>query len=409
MTIELNGEPVELEPSGDGRGAGRARRGGRRPPRGRGRRRRRGRAAQRLGRDELARGPAGRGAWGRSRVADGTHRPRPRFASERAGGRRHLELGGREWSSRLIVGTGGFRSLEQMEAALEASGTEIVTVALRRVDPVGAGFAGRAARAARPVRLPNTAGCYTARDAVRTAQLAREAFETDWVKLEVIGDDRTLLPDAPELLAAAETLVADGLHRAARTPTTTRSSPAGSRRPGCAAVMPLGLADRLRGRDPQPLQPADHRRVRRGAGDLRRRDRHRVRRRAGDGARLRRRAAGELGLARRRSGADGDGDAPRGRGRATRRGARAASRAACTPRPRRPTRACPSSAYGRVRGDGRTGTGRVMAKLVLGPLLRYVGRDRGGRSGSRPTSRARSRCSATRADLLRRAATTSGS
>ncbi len=149
------------------------------------------------------------------------------------------QLGGREWRSRLIVGTGGFRSLEQMEAALQASGTEIVTVALRRVDPAAQGslldLIGRLGLFC----LPNTAGCYTARDAVRTAQLAREAFETDWVKLEVIGDDRTLLPDAPELLSAAETLIADGF----TVLPYTNDDPILARRleeAGCAAVMPLG-------------------------------------------------------------------------------------------------------------------------------------------------------------------------
>jgi thiazole synthase len=87
--------------------------------------------------------------------------------------------------------------------------------------------------------LPNTAGCYTARDAVRTAQLAREALQTDWIKLEVIGDEHTLLPDAPELLAAAEQLVADGF---VVLPYTT-DDPILARRledAGCAAVMPLG-------------------------------------------------------------------------------------------------------------------------------------------------------------------------
>jgi thiazole synthase len=87
--------------------------------------------------------------------------------------------------------------------------------------------------------LPNTAGCYTARDAVATARLAREAFETDWIKLEVIGDERTLLPDAPELLRAAEELVADGF---VVLPYTTDDPVLGRRLQdaGCAAVMPLG-------------------------------------------------------------------------------------------------------------------------------------------------------------------------
>jgi thiazole synthase len=149
------------------------------------------------------------------------------------------QLAGREWTSRLIVGSGGFRSLEQMEAALEASRTEIVTVALRRVDPAAQGSLVELIERQGLFCLPNTAGCYTARDAVRTAQLAREAFETDWVKLEVIGDDRTLLPDAPELLAAAETLVADGF----TVLPYTNDDPVLARRleqAGCAAVMPLG-------------------------------------------------------------------------------------------------------------------------------------------------------------------------
>jgi thiazole synthase len=149
------------------------------------------------------------------------------------------ELGGRRWSSRLIVGTGGFRSLEQMERAIEASGTEIVTVALRRVDPLAKGSMIELIDRLGLFALPNTAGCYTARDAVRTAKLAREAFETDWVKLEVIGDDRTLLPDAVELVDAAEELVADGF----TVLPYTNDDPVLARRleeVGCAAVMPLG-------------------------------------------------------------------------------------------------------------------------------------------------------------------------
>lgn len=179
------------------------------------------------------------------RVGDGGSRP-----SERARSAAHIpqdappatagwRLGDREWTSRLIVGSGGFRSLAQMEAALEASGTEIVTVALRRVDPAARGSLVDLIERLGLFCLPNTAGCYTARDAVRTAQLAREAFETEWVKLEVIGDDRTLLPDAPELLAAAETLVADGF----TVLPYTNDDPILARRleeVGCAAVMPLG-------------------------------------------------------------------------------------------------------------------------------------------------------------------------
>jgi thiazole synthase len=130
----------------------------------------------------------------------------------------------------------------------------------------------------------------TAREAVRTAQLAREAFGTDWVKLEVVGDEDTLLPDPFELLDAAEQLVLDGF----RVLAYTSDDPIVARRladAGCAAVMPLGLADRQRPRHPQPPQHRAHPRARAGAGRPRRRHRHRVRRGAGDGARVRRRAA----------------------------------------------------------------------------------------------------------------------
>jgi thiazole synthase len=150
-----------------------------------------------------------------------------------------FELGGRRWGSRLIVGTGGFRSMEDLERALAASGTEIVTVALRRVDPAAQNSVLEVIDRLGLFALPNTAGCFTARDAVRTAHLAREAFETDWIKLEVIGDDRTLLPDAAELHGAAEQLVADGF---TVLPYTT-DDPVLARRLeeiGCAAVMPLG-------------------------------------------------------------------------------------------------------------------------------------------------------------------------
>jgi thiazole synthase len=149
------------------------------------------------------------------------------------------ELGGREWGSRLIAGTGGFRSLDQMEAALAAAGTEIVTVALRRIDPAAEGSVLDVIDRLGLFVLPNTAGCYTARDAVRTAKLAREAFATDWIKLEVIGDDRTLFPDAVELIEAAEQLVADGF----TVLPYTNDDPILARRleeAGCAAVMPLG-------------------------------------------------------------------------------------------------------------------------------------------------------------------------
>ena len=178
-----------------------------------------------------------RSEWGATTLADG--QSVEVLAAIQGGAADGFELGGRSWGSRLIVGSGGFRSLEQMEQALIASGTEIVTVALRRVDTEMEGSVLDLIRRLGLFALPNTAGCYTARDAVRTARLAREAFETDWVKLEVIGDDRTLFPDAVELVAAAETLVDEGF----TVLPYTNDDPILARRleeVGCAAVMPLG-------------------------------------------------------------------------------------------------------------------------------------------------------------------------
>jgi thiazole synthase len=150
-----------------------------------------------------------------------------------------LVIAGRELHSRLLLGTGGFDSHDVLSEALTASGTELCTVALRRLDPAARGSILEVLSDAGVGILPNTAGCFTARDAVLTAQLAREAFETNWIKLEVIGDDRTLLPDAVELVAAAEELVDDGF---TVLPYTT-DDPVLARRledVGCAAVMPLG-------------------------------------------------------------------------------------------------------------------------------------------------------------------------
>jgi thiazole synthase len=150
-----------------------------------------------------------------------------------------LVIAGRTFRSRLILGTGGFPRLEALADAIRASGTELVTVALRRIDPAQRGSIVDVIDEAGVRLLPNTAGCYTARDAVATARLAREAFETDWIKLEVIGDERTLLPDAPELLRAAEELVAEGF---VVLPYTNDDPVLGRRLQdaGCAAVMPLG-------------------------------------------------------------------------------------------------------------------------------------------------------------------------
>jgi thiazole synthase len=201
-------------------------------------------AARAAGADAEARGVAvalegevvPRAAWDSTPLLEGA---KVEVLAAIQGGAAGWELGGRAWSSRLIAGTGGFRSLEQMERALEASGAEIVTVALRRIDPDAKGSVLDVLDRLGLFALPNTAGCYTARDAVRTAQLAREAFETDWIKLEVIGDDRTLFPDAVELLDAAETLVGEGF----TVLPYTNDDPILARRleeAGCVAVMPLG-------------------------------------------------------------------------------------------------------------------------------------------------------------------------
>src|SRR4051795_4738229 len=150
-----------------------------------------------------------------------------------------LEIAGRTFASRLGIGTGGFRSLEAMAAAVRESGADLATVAMRRVDPGARGSIVDVLEEAGCEVLPNTAGCFTARDAVTTAHLAREALGTDWVKLEVIGDDRTLLPEPAELLDAAEQLVADGFVVLPY----TNDDPILARRLedlGCAAVMPLG-------------------------------------------------------------------------------------------------------------------------------------------------------------------------
>jgi thiazole synthase len=150
-----------------------------------------------------------------------------------------FRIADRDFGSRLIIGTGGFRNLQSMAAAVEESGAEMATLALRRVDPASRGSIVEVLENAGCFLLPNTAGCFTARDAVATAQLAREAFDTEWVKLEVIGDDKTLLPDPVELMAAAERLVADGF----TVLPYTNDDPILARRledAGCAAVMPLG-------------------------------------------------------------------------------------------------------------------------------------------------------------------------
>ena len=150
-----------------------------------------------------------------------------------------LLIGGETFTSRLLLGTGGAPSLESLERAIRASGTQLVTVALRRVEASSSGAMLEVLDRCGVRLLPNTAGCRTAREAVLTARLAREAFGTPWVKLEVIGDEHTLLPDPIELFEAAEQLVAEGFTVLAY----TTDDPILGRRladAGCAAVMPLG-------------------------------------------------------------------------------------------------------------------------------------------------------------------------
>ena len=150
-----------------------------------------------------------------------------------------LVIAGERFSSRLIMGTGGAPSLDVLGRALDASGTELTTVAIRRVDPAAQGSVFGLLRDRKIRPLPNTAGCFTSADAVRTARLAREALGTDWIKLEVIADERTLLPDPVELLDAAQKLVADGftvLPYCGDDPVVALRL----EQAGCAAVMPLG-------------------------------------------------------------------------------------------------------------------------------------------------------------------------
>ena len=150
-----------------------------------------------------------------------------------------FEVAGETFTSRLLLGTGGIPSLDVLERSIVASGTQIVTVALRRIETSTSGSLLDVLDRCGVRPLPNTAGCMTAREAVLTAQLAREAFETSWVKLEVIGDEHTLLPDGVELLDAAEQLVAQDFTVLAY----TNDDPILGRRladVGCAVVMPLG-------------------------------------------------------------------------------------------------------------------------------------------------------------------------
>ncbi|HYE51036.1 MAG TPA: thiazole synthase [Azospirillaceae bacterium] len=151
-----------------------------------------------------------------------------------------LTIAGRSFRSRLFLGTAGYPNQQVFLDSLEASGAEVVTVSIRRVDMTGGAEGLLELLTARKAwLLPNTAGCATVKDAVLTANLAREALGTDWVKLELIGDRETLYPDVEQLVRAAEQLVADGF---TVLPYCT-DDPIVCRRladVGCAAVMPLG-------------------------------------------------------------------------------------------------------------------------------------------------------------------------
>lgn len=149
------------------------------------------------------------------------------------------DAAGRTWRSRLVLGTGGLPHLDVLERAIVASGADLVTLALRRVTGRGPGSLLDVIERTGVEVLPNTAGCHTATEAVTTARLGREAFGTDLVKLEVIGEETSLWPDPVELLDAAETLVDEGFHVFAY----TSDDPVVAVRLaelGCAAVMPLG-------------------------------------------------------------------------------------------------------------------------------------------------------------------------
>ena len=159
--------------------------------------------------------------------------------SDRVQGDDTLIIAGESFGSRLIVGTARFPSRQVLLDALEACGAEMVTASIRRISLEGYSESLVDLVGGRYRMLPNTAGCATVKDAVLTAQLARESLETDWVKLELIGDRETLYPDVAELIQAAEQLVNDGF---TVLPYCT-DDPVVCRRladVGCAAVMPLG-------------------------------------------------------------------------------------------------------------------------------------------------------------------------
>ena len=280
LRLTVNGEPRAAAPgttvagllAGDGHRPG-ARRGraepGRRPP------------------QDLGRGGAGRRRPDRDRRVRGRRlgwRPDERGSTTADD---PLVIGGRKFNSRLLVGTGKYRTLEEGREAIRRSGAEIVTVALRRVDltPGKPNVLDTIDRTRHTI-LPNTAGCYTAEEAIRTCRLARELGMADLVKLEVIGDQQTLFPDGAATLEAARVLVKEGftvLPYCMDDPILAKKL----EDVGCAAVMPLAapIGSGLGIRNPYNLRIILEQRQ--GADHRRRRRRHGLRRGGGDGARLR--------------------------------------------------------------------------------------------------------------------------
>jgi thiazole synthase len=174
------------------------------------------------------------GVRGRARLATGASGDEPVGRSDDP-----LVIAGTELPSRLIMGTGGAPSMQVVDEVVAASGTAMCTVAMRRASSGTRGSILDVLSRHAVRLLPNTAGCRTAHEAVRTAAMARDALDTDWVKLEVVADERTLLPDPVELLDAAETLVGQGFVVLPY----TNDDPVLARRlqqAGCATVMPLG-------------------------------------------------------------------------------------------------------------------------------------------------------------------------
>ena len=221
-----------------------------------------------------------------------------------------LTIAGTTLSSRLFVGTAGYPNQQVLLDCLELSGAEMVTVSIRRISLEGYAESLVDLLGGRYRLLPNTAGCVTARDAILTAELAREALETDWVKLELIGDRETLYPDVEQLVHAAGELVRGGF----TVLPYCNEDPVACQKladVGCAAVMPLGLADRLGWGHRQSRRDRADLRAQPGPGRARRRHRHRFGRGTRDGARLRRGLGQYRDRQIPRPAADGGGNARR--------------------------------------------------------------------------------------------------